>query len=68
MRDGDLEGLAVALNISDDDLATIQSRFKKKEAQAQQLMHKWRRETNMGSKQSLCEILAATGFQQAATE
>ena len=67
MRDGDLEGLASALSISDDDLATIQSSFKKKETQAQQLMYKWHRGTN-GSKQRLCEILAATGFQQAAME
>ena len=67
MGDGDLEELASALCISDDDLAAIQSKFKKKEAQARQLLYKWRKITE-GSKQRLCEILMATGYRKAAKE
>ena len=40
MEDGDVQELASALCISDDDLATIQSKFKKKEAQVRQLLYK----------------------------
>ena len=65
MRDGDLEELASALSISDDDLANIQSRFKKKDSQAHQLLSKWHSETK-GSKQKLCGILRATEYQEAA--
>ena len=65
MRDGDLEELAGALNISDDELTTVQSRFKNKQSQAHQLMCKWQTETN-GSKQRLFEILRATGYHEAA--
>ena len=64
MGSGDLEELACALGISDDDFATIQSRFKKKEGQAHQLLCKWHSETR-GSKQKLCGILRATGYQEA---
>ena len=67
MGDGNLEELASILCVSDDDLATIQSKFKKKEAQAYQLLYKWHKETN-GNKQRLCEILAATGYHEAAKE
>ena len=67
MGDGDLEELAIALCISDDELAAIQSKFKKKEAQAHQLLLKWRKRTN-GSKQMLSEILAATGYHEAVKE
>ena len=65
MGDGNLEELASTLCVSDKRLATIQSKFKKKEAQAQQLLYKWHRDTK-GSKQQLCEILAATGYNEAA--
>ena len=67
MGDGDLEELATALSIPDDELAAIQSKFKKKDAQAHQLLLKWHSETK-GTKQRLCEILAATGYHQAAKE
>ena len=67
MGDRDLEELASALCVSDDDLATIQSKFKKKEAQAHQLLYKWHNETK-GSKQRLCEILSVTGYHEAAKE
>ena len=65
MGDGNLEELASTLCVSDDDLATIQRKYKKKEAQAQQLLFKWHKVTN-GNKQQLCEILAATGYSDAA--
>ena len=64
---GNLEELASTLYISDNDLATIRSKYKKKEAQAQHLLYKWHKETN-GSKQRLCEILTATGYDEAAKE
>ena len=67
MGDGDLAELAIALCIPDDELAIIQSKFKKKEAQAHQLLYKWHRETN-GSKQRLCEILVVAGYAAAAKE
>ena len=65
MGEGNLEELAVALNISDDDLATVQSRFKKKEAQAYNVLFKWHSETG-GSKERLVEILNAAGYEEAA--
>ena len=65
MGHGDLEELASSLDITDDDFVTIQSKFKKKEAQAKQLLIKWHRETN-GSKQRLCEILTECGYHEAA--
>ena len=65
MGDGDLETLACALGVSDDDLASIQSKFKKQEAQACQLLYRWHSETN-ASKQRLCDILTATGYHKAA--
>ena len=67
MEDGDLEELASALNISDDDLVTIQSKFKMKESQAHQLLCKWRSETK-GSRQRLFEILTATVYRKAAKQ
>ena len=67
MGEGDLEELASALNISDDDLATIRSKFKKKESQAHQLLRKWHSETE-GSRQRLIEILTATEYHQAAKQ
>ena len=67
MSIGDIEELAGALNISDDDLATIQSRFKKKETRAHRLMCNWHAETG-GSKQMLVEILHATGYHEAAKQ
>ena len=65
MSDGDLEELAVALNISDDDLATVQSRFKKKSAQAYNILCKWRTKTG-GNKERLVETLNVAGFEEAA--
>ena len=65
MGSEDLETLASALSISDDDLANIQSKFKKKEGQAHQLFRKWHRETN-GTKQDLYGILTATRYQEVA--
>ena len=67
MSTGDIEELAGALNISDDDLATIQSRFKKKETQAHRLMCNWHAESG-GSKQMLVEILHAIGYHEAAMQ
>ena len=67
MGDGKLEELASALGITDNDFDAIRSKFKKKEAQAKQLLIKWHRETN-GSKQELCEILKASGYHDAAKE
>ena len=67
MGDGDLEELASALRISDDDLATVQSRFKKKESQAHELLCKWHTETK-GSKQQLSGILKAAGYHEAAAK
>ena len=65
MGDGDLEELASALSISDDELATIQSKFKKKQSQANQVLRKWHTETK-GSKQQLFGILKAAGYLEAA--
>ena len=65
MGEGDLEELALALRVSDDDMASIQSKFKKKEGQALQLLHVWHSETN-GSKQRLYGILTERGYHEAA--
>ena len=65
MCNGDFERLAGALDIPDDDLAIIQSKFRNKETQAYKLMYKWHTKTR-GNKQRLVDILAMTGYEKAA--
>ena len=65
MGEGDFEELACVLSVSDDDLASIRRKFKKKEGQALQLLRSWHSETN-GSKQRLYGILTETGYHEAA--
>lgn len=64
MSEGDIEMLACAVGVSDDELASIQSKFKKQKAQVFQLLSRWHSETNE-SKQTLCDILTATGYHRA---
>ena len=65
MGDGDLETLACALGVADDHLESILSKFKKREGQAFQLLYWWHSKTN-ASKQTLGDILTATGYHKAA--
>ena len=63
--DGDLSELAAIISIGDEEAAAIQSRFKKPQSQALQLLRKWHSQTQ-GSRQALVEVLKSAAFHQAA--
>lgn len=63
--DGDLTLLAAVLDISDEEVATIKSRFKNTRGQALQMLKKWQ-SSGTHTKQELTEILQDTGFKRAA--
>ena len=63
--DGDLTLLAAVLDIGDEEVATIKSKFKNTRAQALQMLKKWQ-SSGTHTKQELIEILQDTGFKRAA--
>ena len=63
--DGDLTLLAAVLGITDEDMATIQSRFKAVQGQAYQMLQKWQ-SCGTHTKQELAETLQGAEFPQAA--
>ena len=63
--DGDLTLLAAVLDIPDEDMATIKSRFKAVQGQAYHMLQKWQ-SSGTHTKQELAEILQGAGFPQAA--
>ena len=63
--DGDLTLLAAALDISDDEVATIKSKYKNTRGQALQMLIQWQ-SSGTHTKQELTKILQNTGFKRAA--
>ena len=63
--DGDLRLLAAALDISDEEVATIKSKFKNTRGQVLQMLKKWL-SSGIHSKQELVETLWGNGFIRAA--
>ena len=64
--DGDLTLLAAVLDISDEEVATIKSKFKNTRSQVVQMLKKWQA-SGTHTKQELTEILHDTGFKRAAS-
>ena len=62
---GDLLPLAHTLNIPEDEVKSIQSRFKSAQLQAQHMLKYWQ-STGDRSKQDLADILNDAGFVDAA--
>ena len=62
---GDLTQLAAALDISDEEVAIIKSKFKNTRGQALQMLKKWQ-SSGTHSKQELVETLRGNGFIRAA--
>jgi len=63
--DGDLTLLAAALDIPDEDMSTIQSKYKNAQGQALQMLKKWQ-SSGTHTKRELINILQGTGFAKAA--
>ena len=63
--DGDVTMLAAALDIPDEDMSAIKSKYKKVQAQALQMLKKWR-SSGTHMRQELIDILQSTEFQTAA--
>lgn len=61
---GDLSLLAAALDIPDEEMATIKSKYKTANGQALQMLKKWQ-STGTHTKQELAEILQNVDFPQA---
>ena len=62
---GDVAFLAATLNISDEKMESIRSRFKNPQSQALQMLTQWQTEKG-GGRQELAEILNACDFPDAA--
>ena len=62
--DSDLTLLAAALDIDDEDVATIKSKYKLANGQALQMLKKWLK-SGAHTKQELADILQAVGLLQA---
>ena len=62
--DSDLTLLAAALDIDDEEVATIKSKYKQANGQALQMLKKWLK-SGTHTKQELADILQAAGFLQA---
>ena len=62
---GDLTQLAAALDISDEEVATIKSKVTNPRGQAHQMLKKWQ-SSGTHSKQELVETLRGNGFIPAA--
>ena len=62
---GDLSLLAAALDIDDQDMTTIKTKFKSIQGQALQMLKKWQ-SSGTHTKHELAEILEGAGFPQAA--
>ena len=63
--DGDLTLLAAALDIPDEDMSTIRSKYKNVPGQALQMLKKWQ-SSGTHTRQELIKLLQGTGFSQAA--
>lgn len=63
--EGDLTLLAAVLDIDDEEVAIVKSKFKLAKGQAFQMLKKWQ-STGTHTKQELTEILQSAGFLQAA--
>ena len=61
---GDLSLLAAALDIPDEEMAAIKSKYKTANGQALQMLKKWQ-STGTHTKQELAEILQNVDFPQA---
>lgn len=61
--DSDLTLLAAALDIDDEEVATIKSKYKLANGQALQMLKKWLK-SGTHTKQDLADILQAAGFVQ----
>ena len=64
--DGDLTLLAAVLDIPDEEVATIKSKFKAVQGQTYHMLQKWH-SSGTHTKQELAEILKGAGFPQAAS-
>ena len=62
---GDLSLLAAALDIDDQDMTTIKTKFKTIQGQALQMLKKWQ-SSGTHTKHELAEIVESAGFPQAA--
>ena len=63
--EGDLSLLAAVLDIGDEDMTTIKSKFKTPQGQAYHMLQKWQL-SGTHTKHELAEILQGAGFPQAA--
>lgn len=63
--DGDLSLLAAALDIPDEQLETLKSKYKRTQSQVIQMLKIWKL-SGTRTKQELTEILQGVGFSQAA--
>ena len=63
--DGDVTMLAAALDIPDEDMSDIKSKYKKVPAQALQMLKKWW-SSGTHARQELIEILQSAEFEKAA--
>ena len=63
--DGDLSLLAASLDIPDEEMADIKSKYKMANGQALQMLKKWQ-STEAHTKQELADILQSVDFPQAA--
>ena len=63
--EGDLSLLAAVLDIGDEDMKTIKSKFKTAQGQAYHMLQKWQ-SSGTHTTHELAEILQGAGFPQAA--
>ena len=63
--EGDLSLLAAVLDIGDEDMKAIKSKFKKTQGRAYHMLQKWQ-SSGTHTKHELAEILQRAGFPQAA--